>query len=201
MLPHAYGLSAALLLVLGGALSCVAGYRLFKIVLGIYGFILGAAAASSMMGASHATAMIAAAVIGGIAGALILVCAYFIGTALVGAGLGALLAHAGWSSFHSGDPPVALVIVLAVLGAVAAMWLRRYVIIVATAFGGALTVITGGLALAGDHGAARAASGADVWILYPVTSAPGQSWVPAAWILLGVMGTAVQLGLTGSKKR
>ena len=46
MLPHSYQLPAAILLVLGGALSCFAGYRLFKIVLGIYGFVLGAMLAS-----------------------------------------------------------------------------------------------------------------------------------------------------------
>jgi hypothetical protein len=46
MLPHSYELPAAILLVLGGTLSCFAGYRLFKIVLGIYGFVLGAMLAS-----------------------------------------------------------------------------------------------------------------------------------------------------------
>ena len=40
MLPHSYELPAAILLVLGGALSCFAGYRLFRIVLGIYGFVI-----------------------------------------------------------------------------------------------------------------------------------------------------------------
>ena len=34
MLPPSYELPAAILLVLGGALSCFAGYRLFRIVLG-----------------------------------------------------------------------------------------------------------------------------------------------------------------------
>ena len=34
MLPHAYELPAAILLLLGGALACFAGYRLFRIVLG-----------------------------------------------------------------------------------------------------------------------------------------------------------------------
>ena len=53
MLPHSYELPAGLLLVIGGALSCFAGYRLFKIILGIYGFILGAMLASSMVAASH----------------------------------------------------------------------------------------------------------------------------------------------------
>ena len=35
-------LPAAILLMLGGTVSCFAGYRLFRVVLAIYGFILGA---------------------------------------------------------------------------------------------------------------------------------------------------------------
>src|SRR5499427_516709 len=143
MLPHSYELPAAILLVLGGALSCFAGYRLFKIVLAIYGFILGAMLASSVMGVSNTTGMIVAAIVGGIAGALLLVFAYFIGIALVGAGLGALVAHVAWSWVGSGDPPAAAVIVLAIAGSIGAMLLQRYVIIAATAFGGAWTVIVG----------------------------------------------------------
>ena len=56
--------------MLGGALACFAGYRLFRIVLAIYGFILGAMLASSMMGVSNTTGMIVAALVGGLAGAL-----------------------------------------------------------------------------------------------------------------------------------
>jgi hypothetical protein len=200
MLPHAYELPAAILLVLGGALSCLAGYRLFKIVLGIYGFVLGAMIASSAMGVTNTTGMIVASLVGGVCGALLLMFAYFIGIALVGAGLGALIAHVAWSGFRTGDPPAIAVIVLSVLGSIGAMFLQRYVIIVATAFGGAWTVIVGGLAIAGDRGAARAATAGDVWILYPTTPAPGQTWVPIAWIVLGLIGTGVQLGVTGRKK-
>jgi hypothetical protein len=200
MLPLSYELPAAVLLVLGGALSCFAGYRLFRIVLGIYGFIGGAMLASSTMGVSNTTGMIAAALIGGVVGALILMFAYFVGIALVGAGLGALVAHVGWGYVGTGDPPPAVVIVLALMGSIAAMVLQRYVIIVATAFGGAWTVIVGGLATSGDR-VARAASAGDVWILYPLAPAPGQRWVPLAWIVLGLIGTGVQLGITGRKKR
>jgi len=200
MLPHAYELPAAIVLVLGGALACFAGYRLFRIVLGIYGFLIGASVASSMMGATNATGMIVAALIGGVAGALILVFAYFIGIALVGAGLGALMANVGWSYVRVGDPPLTVLAVLAVLGAIGALLLQRYVIIVATAFGGAWTIIVGGLAIAGDRVLARAAASADVWILYPLTPGAGQRWVPAAWIVLGLIGTAVQLGITGKKR-
>ena len=201
MLPHAYELPAAILLVLGGALACFAGYRLFKIVLGIYGFVLGAMLASSAMGVTNTTGMIVAALVGGVCGARILVFAYFMGTALLGAGIGALVvAPIGWGYVRTGDPPAAVVIVLAIIGAIAAMFLRRYVIIVATAFGGAWTVIVGGLAVAGDRGAANAAAAGNVWILYPTTPAPGQSWVPVAWVVLGLIGTGVQLGVTGRQK-
>jgi len=200
MLPHSYELPAAILLILGGALSCFAGYRLFKIVLGIYGFILGAMLGSSVMGVSNTTGMVVASLIGGVAGAAILMFAYFVGIALVGAGLGALVAHVTWGYVRSGDPPAIVVILLAIFGSVAAMLLQRYVIIVATAFGGAWTVIVGGLAVSGDRSAARAASAGEVWILYPLTPSPGQRWVPIAWIALGLIGTGVQLGVTGRRR-
>lgn len=200
MLPHSYELPAAILLVLGGALSCFAGYRLFRVVLGLYGFILGAMFASSMMGITNTVGMLAAAIVGGLLGAAILVFAYFIGIALVGAGLGALVAHVAWPQAGTGDPPVMLVIALAIAGAIGAMFLQRYVIIVGTAFAGAWTVIVGALAMTGDRGAAHATSSGAVWVLYPMTPAPGKGWVPIAWIALGLIGTAVQLGITGTKR-
>lgn len=200
MLPQGYELPAAILLILGGALSCFAGYRLFRVVLAIYGFILGAMIASSTMGVSDTVGMVVAALVGGAIGALILVFAYFVGIALVGAGLGALVAHIGWQSVRTGDPPPLAVIVLAVAGAIGAMLLQRYVIIVATSFGGAWTIIVGALAAAGNRGAMRAAAAGDAWILYPMSPAPGQRWVPIAWIVLGLVGTAVQLGITARKR-
>jgi hypothetical protein len=204
MLPHSYELPAALLLVLGGALSCFAGYRLFKLTLAIYGFIFGAMIASSAMGASNTTGMIVAAVAGGLVGALVLVFAYFIGIALAGAGLGALVAHGVWGYVRPGDPPAAAIIVLAILGAIGAMLLQRYVIVVATSFAGAWTLILGAMAIANGTSvaaASRTSHVGDVWILYPTAPAPGQGWVPIAWILLGLVGTVVQLGITGKKKR
>ena len=199
MLPTSYELPAAILLVLGGALSCFAGYRLFRIVLGIYGFILGAMLASSVMGTTNTVGMVAAAIVGGLVGAVILILAYFIGIAIVGAGLGALVAHVSWPMVATGEPSAILVILMAVVGAIGAMFLQRYVIVVTTAFAGAWTILVGGLAIAA-RGAARPA-GSGVWILYPLTPAPGQGWVPIAWIALGLVGTAVQLGVTGKKRK
>ena len=53
MLPAAYQLPAAVVLIVGGLVACFFGYRLFKFVLGIFGFILGALAASSIFGAER----------------------------------------------------------------------------------------------------------------------------------------------------
>jgi uncharacterized protein DUF4203 len=200
MLPYSYQPAAALVLVIGGLIACFAGYRLFRTVLAIYGFILGAAMASSMMGATNTFGMVAAAIVGGIAGALVLTFAYFLGIALIGAGLGAVVAHVAWTTLEPTDPPAILVIVLAILGAIGAMVLQRYVIIVGTAFGGAWTLLVGALALVANRGPARPAAAGNVWILYPFAPAPDQRWLPVAWIALGIVGTAVQLGITGRKR-
>jgi len=192
MLPHQYELPAAIVLVLAGALACFAGYRLFRVVLAIYGFVLGAMIASSVMGVTNTTGMVIAAVLGGVAGALILVFAYFVGIALAGAGLGVLLAYQVWTRVSTVDPPAVAVIVVSIVGALVAMVLQRYVIVVTTAFAGAWTTIVG--AFAALSGRLGAASAADAWILYPLNPAPNERWVPVAWAALGLLGTAVQLG-------
>jgi hypothetical protein len=198
MLPAAYQVPAAGVLVLGGVIACFLGYRLFKFVLGIFGFIIGALAASSIWGASDTTYMVIAAIVGGIAGSLLLLAAYFVGVALVGAGLGALVANLIWTQIE-GDPHPFVVVLFSVAGALLATWLQRYVIILGTAFGGAWTIVVGVLAMMGDKTAMNAAAAGDIWVAYPMNPAPGQPWVPYAWIALGVVGTLVQMFVTGGQ--
>src|SRR6478609_6462250 len=172
MLPAAYQVPAAAVLLAGGAVACFFGYRLFKVVLGVFGFIIGALAASSVFGAADTTPMVIAAIIGGIAGASLLLAAYFVGVALVGAALGAVLAA----------------------------WLQRYVIILGTAFGGAWTMLVGGLAIMGNSGPLKAAAAGDIWVAYPLNPAPGMRWLPWAWVILGAFGTLVQMRWTGGDR-
>ncbi|HVB38642.1 MAG TPA: DUF4203 domain-containing protein [Vicinamibacterales bacterium] len=200
MLPQAYQLPAAYAILAGGTIACFAGYRLFRIVLGVYGFILGALIASSMMGAGNTTGMVLAALAGGLLGAVILVFGYFLGVALVGAGLGAVVAHTAWSMAGK-EPGAVAVIAFALAGAFGAMLLQRYVIIIGTAFGGAWTMLVAGLAVMGDGRAMSAARTGQVWVLYPLDPAPGQKWVPVAWIVLGILGTIVQFSLTAQKRK
>src|SRR5436190_2092270 len=125
MLPNSYQPAAALLLVVGGIIACFAGYRLFRTVLAIYGFILGA--------------------------------------------LGAMV-------------------------------LQRYIIVVGTALVGAWTLIIGVLTLLADRSEARSGAAGTAWILYPFAPAPGQRWLPLAFVALGAVGMVVQLGVTGRKR-
>jgi hypothetical protein len=199
MLTSPYDLLFAIVLMLVGAVTCFAGFRWFRIVLALSGFILGALVASSMMGISNTAGMVVAGLIGGLAGAAILLFAYFVGIALVGAVVGALVVTpALWAGFGSGDPPWQMVVALAMAGAIGAMFVQRHVIIVTTAFAGAVTFLVGIIA-AIDRGAVIAKSAAKVTIFYPTIFPPGHAWVPYACVVLGLAGTVVQMAMVGKK--
>jgi Domain of unknown function (DUF4203) len=199
MIPAQYQIPAAIVLLLSGIVACFFGYRLFRIVLAIFGGIFGSMLASSIFGASDTGPMLAAAVVGGVIGAAVLFAAYFVGVALGGAVLGAVGANLALSA-GDGDPHFLIVIFAAVIGAVVAIYLQRYFIIVGTGFGGAWTLIVGAMALVGNRTAMAAAAATDVWVAYPLDPAPGQRWIPVTWILLGLVGVGVQMGVTGGEK-
>jgi hypothetical protein len=210
MLPASFQAPAAILILLGGVVACFFGYRLFRIVLAIAGFIVGGLLASSVFGVSDTGPMLIAALVGGLVGAIVLTAAYFVGVALLGAGIGATAANLVFRASDQGTPSLAagvgqdphflVLLLFTIAGAVLAMYLQRYVIIVGTSFGGAWTIIVGAMALIGDSAAMAAAAAGDVWVAYPLDPAPGQRWVPVAWIVLGLIGTGVQLGWTGGEK-
>src|SRR5688572_7792308 len=93
MIPASFQMPAALILVLAGVVACFVGYRFFRLVLVLFGFILGALAVTSTIGEASAVWLLGSAVLGGLIGALLMVGAYFVGVAIVGAALGALAAH------------------------------------------------------------------------------------------------------------
>ena len=196
MLPGSYQVPAAVLFLAGGALACFLGYRVFRLVLAIYGFVLGALLATSLLAPVETSWTLVTAILGGIAGAAVLILGYFVGVAFVGAALAALLVHVAWTRI-GGDPHPVVVIGACVLGALAAMAVQRYVIVVGTAFAGAWTGLIGALLLAGSKTAQAAAAKGDVWLAYPLNPAPDQHWIAWAWLGLGAVGTLVQLQLSG----
>jgi hypothetical protein len=198
VIPASYQIPAAIVLILGGTVACFFGYRLFRIVLAISGFILGFFAASSVFGVSDTLPMLVAGLVGGLIGAGIMIAAYFVGVALAGAAIGAFFANVGFA-FYDREPPVLAVILVALAGAVAATYLQRYFIIIFTSFGGAWTLIVGAMAIIGDPVAQAAAKANDVWVFYPLDPAPDKAWLPIAWVVLGLIGTGVQMGWTGGE--
>lgn len=196
LIPQPYQLPAIAFLIVGGVIAWSAGYRLFRLVLTLYGFIIGVLVGSSMLGPSDTTLLIFGALGGGAVGALVMFFGYFVGVALVGAGIGALGVHLIWSRIGS-DPHPFVVILAAVAGAAGAMALQRYVIIVATSFGGAWTMLVGGLALSGQ---ARSLARPDVWVVYPLDPTPRQLMVLGAWLVLGLIGIFIQLRFTGGTR-
>lgn len=203
MIPTAVATPTAVIFAVGGLLTCFAGYRLFRFVLGLYGFLAGAMVASSMAGAGSTWTLIMAVIVGGVIGAIVMVVAYFVAVGLVGAGLAAMLLHLVWK-LVGGEPPTIVLVVVCVIGAVLALRAVRYVVVFGTAVAGSWTFLVGALALMGNPKALIAASAPNVWVVYPIDLLPPNWWVMLAWIVLALAGMIVQFKTTtsmGKKKK
>jgi hypothetical protein len=197
LIPQPYLVPSAILLLIGGVIAWSAGYRLFRFVLTLFGFFFGAAIASQMSGPSDTTLAILLALGGGAVGALIMFLGYFVGVALVGAGIGALIAHVIWSWLGT-DPHPFVVVLASVAGAASAMTLQRYVIIVATAFAGAWSSLIGAFLLVNRYTpAAKRAT----YVLYPFDLLQRPHWAQLLWVGLGFLGVFVQMRFTGGRKK
>jgi hypothetical protein len=195
MLPAAYAVPSAVILLISGAVACFGGYRLFRFVLGIYGFILGAMVTTSVMGTSSTAALIVAAIVGGLIGAVLMVAAYFVGIGLIGAALASLVVHLVWRVI-GGDPPTLLLVVMAVLGALGALSVARYVAVIGTALAGSWTMIVGGLALSGRKFNSLPVTSENIWVVYGAGPLPGNWAVMAAWVGLALAGAIIQMTTT-----
>lgn len=202
MLPTSFQLPAGVLLVAVGLLACFAGYRLFRIVLTVYGFVLGALFASTLVAPSDTVAILVALGVGGVVGALIMYLGYIVGVALVGGGLAATLAHAAWTAWRGTEPGMIVLLFAAVAGATLATAMQRQIVSVATAFMGAQTAVAGIVASLAAQGARRPGLD-DVWVGHLGIPAFGRQWQFLVWVALGIAGTVVQLrsgGPRGAKK-
>jgi hypothetical protein len=200
MLPAAYATPAAVVLTIGGLLACFAGARLFRLVLGLYGGIIGAVVTIGLLESPSVWTLMIAAVVGGVVGALLAYAAYFIGVGLVGAGLTALGLIGVWR-FIGGDPPTVVLVVGCVLGALAALSIVRYVVVFGTALAGAWTFLVGALALSGSAEALTVATSGEVWDLRPFQAPADQWWITIGWVVLALAGVFVQLSTPAKRKR
>ena len=186
-----FHIPVAIILLGAGLLACFLGYRLLRILLAVYGFVAGVVIATLFVDQFETWVAVLATIAAGLAGSALAIVAYLAGVALLGAALGAVALDVAWS-YGGGEPIVWFVLAACLAGALVALALRRYVIIVGTSFGGAWTALIGGLALAGNSAAVAAASG-DVQKVYPIAPAGNQMGFVLGWFVLGAVAVLVQL--------
>ena len=134
--------------------------------------------------------------VGGVVGCVLMVFAYFVAVGLVGAALAATVLHFGWRLI-GGEPPTLVVIVVCVIGAVVALQIQRWVVILGTAIGGAWTAMTGIGALMGEPRTMTAATSApNMWVVYPLDLMPPTNWLMIGWVVTALVGIVVQLKTT-----
>lgn len=137
--------------VLFGLIACFWGYRLFRGVLGLIGFIMGAYFGWLIAVSFSAGTVVAviAAIAGGLVGSALFVSLYFVGVFLTGAVagwlLGVMLTNISGNPLH-----VLLFLLLAVAGGVMAVVFQKWIIIFATSVVGAWYLVAGSFFLMGS---------------------------------------------------
>lgn len=176
------------LLIIFGLINCFFGYRLFKAMLALWGLLLGAVVGAIVAGnvtEGQTVWLVVGALIGGIAGAVLLRSLYIVGVFVVGGLAGWLLVN-GIGSLLSIEMPILVLIIVAVVGGVAALILQRVAIVLATAIAGGWAIVRGLSMLLTDSEAPPAGMGT-MATLEPQVGLP-------ILIVLGILGIFVIVG-------
>ncbi len=179
-----------------GLLYCFAGYRLFKFILGLTGFLLAGAVAAALVGwlsLGNLVAMGGAALIGGLCGAFALFFLYKTGVFFLGF-LGTLVV--AYNMLGGRPEPWAPWAVLgaAFVGGLLAIGLERIVMTLATAAIGAWITTLAGALLVKGVGFADQLAERDL-------SEQGQWGLLAAWGGISLVGALFQFATGGKKKK
>jgi hypothetical protein len=170
-----------------GCIQCFFGFRIFKIILGLMGFLIGALLAGALgsMISQDGLVVLLTALVGGLIGSMLMVALYVVGVFLMGAFLGGTLGVV-LASVAQSDPEPATLLILAVIGGVLAVIFQKFMIIVSTGFGGSWNVVTGiAYFTIGDM--------ATDSIEQMVRSGGSQNYAMLlCWIVLGLLGVATQ---------
>jgi len=129
-----------------GLVECFFGYRIFRFILGVAGFVAAAVFFGSLgyelSGGSEPVSIISG-LAGGVLGACLFYYLYIIGVFFLGAVLGFTIAMYVFGLLNMDVIPVVLYGAAIISGALAAVF-QKPMLIIATAFGGSFAAVTGG---------------------------------------------------------
>lgn len=133
----------AIVTIAVGVISCFYGYRFFRVVLVFLGFIIGFSIGSSLVADRAAITFLLVGLGAGLIGAALMYGLYSLGVALAGALLGASIASSIVVVLNLDN--IAWIVILAglVIGALIAFALRKWIIILSTAFSGSSSILYG----------------------------------------------------------
>ncbi|MEO0085687.1 MAG: DUF4203 domain-containing protein [candidate division WOR-3 bacterium] len=185
---------AGIALVVLGITVCFLGYRLLRAVLAITGFTVGLLGATWLAGdVFHISRvwLLVCGVIGGVVGAVLSAVLYRLGVFLLGAVGGALVVVL----LLPGPRPL-IVLAAAVGSGIVTLLLQRALVSVITSFLGAWGTVAGALHLAGWYALPEPGQ------RFGVLAGQGQRGLImlGAWVLLGIVGTTIQLS-TGRRQK
>lgn len=173
--------------ILIGAIQCFFGYRIFKFILGLTGFLVGGILAGTIGYAISQEESIAllAGLVGGVIGATLLVALYLVGVFLIGAILGGILGTVLFAVAES-NPEPAVLLLLAVIAGTIALIFQKFMIIVSTGFGGAWSIVAGIACLTTE--------GIDPTNIERTFRSAGSHLyaILLCWLALGIVGVIVQ---------
>ncbi len=176
----------AIFSIVFGIVDCFFGYRIFRVVLSILGFIVGASIGMGLVAESTQTTQLLVALVGGVIGAVLMNALYFLGIVIAGAFLGALLVNLLLAALGV-EPNVVFLVIGAIVGGAVALVLNKLTIMLSTAFSGAAAIIYGVSLFIPDLG------GFDPMGALSRTSQSEPSLVLLiAWIILGIAGVGMQ---------
>lgn len=192
--------TTALVFVLAGILSCFVGYRLFKIILGVWGFIIGLILTTYLLQTYFnviSMPLLLGGVVGGVLGIILFVRLFKVGIFGVGAFLGFSLATMIISARGGTADPLVFGLA-AILGGIVALMLQRPMIIISTAFSGAWLLVVGLASfleirfnlvqlLKNPNVAVQQEIYSFAWILF--------------WLVLGIAGCVVQFKYGGRRTK
>ncbi len=179
-----------------GLLYCFAGYRLFRLILGMTGFLLAGTTAvilTAWLSSGHLLSMGIALLVGGLCGSVAMLFLYRLGVFLMGGLGGMVIAH----QILQGRPEWWIVWAVAgsaLGGGLVALLLEPAVMTLATSAIGSLLAVGSGFFLAlGSRFEAQLSS---------PDHADAVGWgLFGAWAVLGILGSATQFSLRSKGKK